>query len=338
MRIEEQIQLFKNKYGSDKVHETKYGYIIQGDSLQVLDELNLNADLVILDPPYFDATHKLAVGKPQVKIFESKYGYYGDKDVIEPEYTHSELLRIAHQDPLLANWKKPKPYELVYTVKRNLKHTGLIFLFGFMPHLVDYHLELERHDYKFMYEIIWAKTRNPSLGNGLYPNRVHTNIWVYRQSDVRLQDTHHNIKSVCQCYNNDIVVEDITERLNGTLPKARIKSKGYITAREYVGYPKSVIDAGAVNYTTNKEEYIGHPTQIPTSLLELIIKMSTYEGDLVLDPYFGSGTTGVVCTRLKRRYIGIEITEEWFNKSYERILKEEKEIIKEPTNKLTYYL
>jgi len=69
-----------------------------------------------------------------------------------------------------------------------------------------------------------------------------------------------------------------------------------------------------------------HPTQKPEKLIELIILASSDEGDLILDPFFGTGTTGVVATRLKRKWIGIEINEKYFKIAYERIFG--KEVIK----------
>jgi len=59
-----------------------------------------------------------------------------------------------------------------------------------------------------------------------------------------------------------------------------------------------------------------HPTQKPEKLLEIIIEASTNEGDIILDPFFGTGTTGVVAKRLQRRWIGIEI-----NKKYVEIAR-----------------
>jgi len=55
--------------------------------------------------------------------------------------------------------------------------------------------------------------------------------------------------------------------------------------------------------TTNKSL---HPTQKPEKLLELIIKASSNKGDIVLDPFFGTGTTGKVAQELNRKWIGIE--------------------------------
>jgi adenine specific DNA methylase Mod len=56
----------------------------------------------------------------------------------------------------------------------------------------------------------------------------------------------------------------------------------------------------------NKEERIGYPTQKPEALLERIIKASSNEGDIVLDPFMGGGTTIAVADRLNRQWIGID--------------------------------
>jgi len=62
-----------------------------------------------------------------------------------------------------------------------------------------------------------------------------------------------------------------------------------------------------------------HPTQKPEKLIELILIASSDENDVVLDPFFGTGTTGVVASRLKRNWIGIEINDKYFRAAYERI-------------------
>lgn len=70
-----------------------------------------------------------------------------------------------------------------------------------------------------------------------------------------------------------------------------------------------------------------HPTEKPESLLERIILIASKEGQTVLDPFMGSGTTGVVARKLKRNFIGIEISTEYFNIARNRINSEqEKEI------------
>lgn len=65
-----------------------------------------------------------------------------------------------------------------------------------------------------------------------------------------------------------------------------------------------------------------HPNQKPEKLLEIIIAVSSDEGDIVLDPFFGIGTTGVVCKLLKRNFIGIEIDPVYFEIAKKRIGEE----------------
>lgn len=75
--------------------------------------------------------------------------------------------------------------------------------------------------------------------------------------------------------------------------------------------------------TPNSERKYGkHPTQKPEALISHFIKILSNEGDCVLDPFMGSGTTGVVCKRMKRNFIGIELDETYFNVANKRIQEE----------------
>jgi len=76
--------------------------------------------------------------------------------------------------------------------------------------------------------------------------------------------------------------------------------------------------------TPKKEKQHGkHPTQKPEYLLERIILAASKEGDLVMDPFCGSGTTGVVSIRLNREFIGIDNNEEYISLA-DRRMKNEK--------------
>ena len=70
---------------------------------------------------------------------------------------------------------------------------------------------------------------------------------------------------------------------------------------------------------TFKERVKNHPCQMPEDLLERIIKVSTNEGDLVLDPFSGSGTTSAVAKKNNRNYIGIEFDDLYAEESRKRI-------------------
>ena len=69
----------------------------------------------------------------------------------------------------------------------------------------------------------------------------------------------------------------------------------------------------------SKEKVLGFPNQIPEKLISLLVELSTNKHDVVLDPFLGSGTTGVVCKKLNRNFIGIEIEEKFIEISKNRI-------------------
>ena len=76
---------------------------------------------------------------------------------------------------------------------------------------------------------------------------------------------------------------------------------------------------GMLQGNAKKREKRVHPTQKPLPLLEWLLNKYTKEGDLILDAFMGSGTTAVACYKLKRRYIGFELDEEYFNLANERL-------------------
>lgn len=85
--------------------------------------------------------------------------------------------------------------------------------------------------------------------------------------------------------------------------------------REYVaqtGFPNTIL-------TFDKDEDHIHPTQKPIALMEYLVNTYSNAGDIVLDNCMGSGTTGVACKNLNRKFIGIEMDETYFNIAKERI-------------------
>lgn len=68
----------------------------------------------------------------------------------------------------------------------------------------------------------------------------------------------------------------------------------------------------------NMKEY-DHPAMFPQELVMRLLKMYSYKNDIVLDPFNGVGTTSAVCKMLHRKYIGIDISEEYCNKAKERL-------------------
>jgi len=102
----------------------------------------------------------------------------------------------------------------------------------------------------------------------------------------------------------------------------------YLNNAEFIlmmrkGNAKNINNMGTKNILEVKN-IIGkkiHPTEKPVELNEILISNSSNEGDLVLDPFMGSGSSGVACKKLNRDFIGIEIDEKYFNIAKERIEK-----------------
>lgn len=75
-----------------------------------------------------------------------------------------------------------------------------------------------------------------------------------------------------------------------------------------------------------------HPTEKPVDLLEFLIKNNTDEGDIIIDPFMGSGSTGVAATNLGRGFIGIELEDEYFKIANERICDDSDDVVGELRN------
>jgi len=92
-----------------------------------------------------------------------------------------------------------------------------------------------------------------------------------------------------------------------------------------VGNPKLIPIAGHRDYHIgNTARYVaekscGHPCPRPQNTVEYIVNLVTLPSDTILDPFMGSGTTGLACVKLNRNFIGIEISEEYFKIAEKRI-------------------
>jgi site-specific DNA-methyltransferase (adenine-specific) len=107
--------------------------------------------------------------------------------------------------------------------------------------------------------------------------------------------------------------------------------KMYGTRNSTIRNGHTIRDAGNKEYTerhptsiktvsnANMSKKKFHPTQKPEELLEWLIKSYTLEDEIVLDNVMGSGSTGVTCKRLNRKFIGIEKEKEYFNIALKRI-------------------
>lgn len=85
-------------------------------------------------------------------------------------------------------------------------------------------------------------------------------------------------------------------------------------------FKKYVVGKWDIAPERNMKEY-GHPAMFPENLVERVLKLFSYKGDIVLDPFNGVGTTTAVSKKLSRKYIGIDISEEYCKKAKDRLEK-----------------
>lgn len=158
---------------------------------------------------------------------------------------------------------------------------------------------------EFRFEDIWRKSRATGhLDSKRRPMRCHENILVFSASGGFT-------------YNPQMT----TGKPNHVNGKASIKGTGVYGAANAVveektdqKYPVSVVDFDSTSPTGRV-----HNTQKPVALMEYLIKTYTNGGELVLDNTMGSGTTGVACGNLGRRFTGIERDETYFQIAEKRI-------------------
>jgi len=157
----------------------------------------------------------------------------------------------------------------------------------------------------YKYDWIWEKTTATGhMNSKKMPMKAHENIMVFYDKlptyNPQMTEGHKPVNSYTKH-------TDDGELYGDTKPG---RSGGGSTSR----YPRSVL-----KHSTDKQRSNLHPTQKPIALVEYMVQTYTNPGDTVLDFCMGSGTTGVACKNLGRRFIGIEIDKQYFDIACERI-------------------
>lgn len=149
-------------------------------------------------------------------------------------------------------------------------------------------------------------------------------VWAYDSSGVQAKKHYGSMyEPVLYCVKDknrytfnadDILVEAKTGARRKLIDYRKTPPQPYKTEK----VPGNVWSFSRVRY--RMDEYENHPTQKPVSLMERIIKASSNPGDLVLDPFSGTFTTCYVAQKLGRRFLGIEIQEEYFKIGLRRLV------------------
>ncbi|MEZ5455860.1 MAG: site-specific DNA-methyltransferase [Lysobacteraceae bacterium] len=261
-----------------------HSQVVCGDCLHALENIqNSTVDLAYLDPPFFTNKHHSSVSRDRNKKFEFADLWNGLTD-----YADFMAKRIRQ-------------------IHRVLKETGSIFVHcdtnaNFLLRAI---LDDTFGHNQFRSEIIWSYRRWSNSAKGLLP--AHQTILFYSKTD------HYKFHRIYGSYSETTNIDQILQLRardeHGVSKYATDKSGNVIYGGDKKGVPLS--DVWEIPFLNPKaRERTGYPTQKPILLLERIIEICTDAGDLVLDPFCGSGTTLVAANLLGRSSIGIDISGE----------------------------
>jgi len=173
-------------------------------------------------------------------------------------------------------------YRWIKKCKRILKDDGTIWISGTMHNIFIIGVALEKAGLQIINNVTWQKTNPPPhLARKAFTHSTETLLWARKKGE--------------KSYFN----YDLMKSLNNN---------------------KQMKDLWQFSLTKPSEKRFGkHPTQKPIELLKRIVLSSTKTGDIVLDPFSGSGTTGVAARILHRNYIGIDAKSDYLDLSIQRI-------------------
>ena len=186
-------------------------------------------------------------------------------------------------------------YNWTEACKRVLKPNGSLWVSGTYHSIYSCGFALQKQGWHIINDICWFKPNaSPNLSCRMFTASHETLLWV-RKNKYSKHTFHY------QAMKNGIWNEDFIKK-----PEKQMRS------------------IWAINTPKNGEKKYGkHPTQKPEALLERIILASSNEGDIVLDPFCGSATTGVAALRHNRKFIGVDSEKEYLDKYSIPRLKDE---------------
>ncbi|MEA3495531.1 MAG: site-specific DNA-methyltransferase [Bacteroidota bacterium] len=258
----------------------KINKIYHGNCISKLTEIEKNSvDLVYFDPPFFTQKKHSLVTRDDAKKFEFSDNWNSLDEYIE--FIENTLIEC----------------------KRILKNTGSVFLHcdKVASHYIRVSLDKVFGMNNFRSEIIWSYKRWSNSKKGLLNS--HQNIYFYsKNKDFKFNQQYTDYAPTT---NLDQILQDRKKTINGKSIYKTDKNGNVVLGKEKKGVPLS--DTWEIPYLNPKaKERVGYPTQKPVLLLNQIIKIVTDKGDLVVDPFCGSGTTCVSAKHLKRNFIGID--------------------------------
>jgi len=181
--------------------------------------------------------------------------------------------------------------------RRILKKNGSLWVSGTLHIIYKVGYLLERNGYDIINDVIMYKPNAPPNLSCKYFTHSHEIVLWARKS----KNSNHTFNyEKMKAWNN---------------PKDKLKNKD-----------KQMRSVWSIPLIPKDEKEFGkHPTQKPLELLNRIVSSSSNEGDWVLDPFVGSGTTGIVCSILNRKFTGIDSNKEYLDVAIKRFKDKKKE-------------
>jgi modification methylase len=187
---------------------------------------------------------------------------------------------FAHYDAFTRAW--------LQAARRVLKTDGAIWVIGSYHNIFRVGTALQDLDFWMLNDVIWRKANPmPNFRGTRFTNAHETLIWAARDKKSRVTFNYEAMKQAN---------EDTQMRSDWLFP----------------------ICTGGERLTDSAGDKV-HPTQKPEALLMRILNATTKPGDVVLDPFFGTGTTGAVAKKMGRRFIGIERDDTYIAAALKRI-------------------
>lgn len=204
------------------------------------------------------------------------------------------------------SWDEIIPFAPMWAqVKRLLKPRGAFVTTASQPFTSK--LIMSNLDW-FKYEWIWKKDKSSGhLDAQRKPLKAHENIAVFSRNGNSIYNYQLSLKP-------KINIRPLSIRKNTAVYRSFDSQAKRLISKDK-SFPSSVINFNKPNIG----EQGFHPTQKPEALYRYLILTYTNPGDTVMDFVFGSGTTGVACVQTGRRFIGIEISEDYYNIAVKRI-------------------
>ena len=226
--------------------------------------------------------------------------------VTDPHYN----INLNYETKSFSDNKKEKEYlkeieERMEQCFRILEKTGSMYLMNYPEINAKILPILEKLGFKLRRWLVWNYPTNIGHSKKNW-TRSHRSILFLTKG----KDYTFNRQHIIQHYKNP-EVKKIKDRI-----KKGYKGRGsYDTLRfiDLIELQKGMIDVQEMNLSKNvtKTRQKGHPCQLPLTLLELLIKVSSNPKEIVLDPFAGSFSTSIVAKQLNRKSTGIDITKKY---------------------------